>query len=250
MVSDASVAYSQATASEEALRRLLGQAEVGAESSSSTLNASLNSSSSTLAVSSIIRAVNEMDAMFKAASVAAEEEDHPHVMKEYLKKIQDKKMEIEALKQKATQVARELELQKTRKQQEERSKLLSHSAQQQQQQQQGESSNARREMLDKASLISKSKDVTATLRRTQQLVSQEVERMTRAVKMLQEDSKSLDNTVTGHSEYRDAAGASDAVLRDIAHQEKIDRLVLIGCFSIFLLVVIYIVWKRTIGWFI
>ena len=109
--------------------------------------------------------------------------------------------------------------------------------------------NAEQSTLKQASLLNNSRDVTSSLRRTMQRVSLEVERMSAAQHLLSADSKAIDGTLEKHSGYHSAAADNEAHLKDISRQEKIDQAILVLCIILFLIVVMYIIWKRTIGWF-
>ncbi len=102
--------------------------------------------------------------------------------------------------------------------------------------------------LKNTSLLDYSRKVTSSLRRTVQRVSIEVERLSAAQQLLSADSKAIDQTLEKHSGYHNAASNNEAHLKEISRQEKIDQIILVICIVIFLIVVLYIIWKRTIGW--
>lgn len=194
------------------------------------------------------------DADLAARRVAAEEEDAPHEMKKMLAAVARDQTALVQIKARFSLLSRQRAAQAARRHDQERSRLLSKSAAAAGGAEGGgsegssEGDNARRALLDQASMLDKSRDVAASLRRTMQLVGQELDRMNTAEQVLAQDNETIRSTVDQYGSYKTAADKSSAVLKEIQRQEKIDYLVVAACFSFFLMVVAFIVYKRTIGW--
>jgi len=180
----------------------------------------------------------------QAARVAAEEEDRPHLVREYLAKADALARTAADLRVQAAELARVRAAETAQRDRDAREKLLASSTRG------GPESTSRREMLDQAALLDKNRDILGSLKRITQMVGQELERMTVAEQVLADDAATIQSTFEEHEAYRGAAQKSAGALRDFEDQERGDRLVVIACFSVFLSVVLWIIYKRTIGWII
>mmetsp|Transcript_1241 Transcript_1241/g.1501 ORF Transcript_1241/g.1501 Transcript_1241/m.1501 type:complete len:184 (-) Transcript_1241:1072-1623(-) len=180
----------------------------------------------------------------------AEEEDIPHVMREMLDKVKAKRREYDSLKGTHSELRRKIIVRQAREKELERSQLLARSARATSGEDDVGGSNARKRMLEQAALLNQSRDITASLRRTTQMVAQELSRMGQAEQVLADDSKKIKSTAEEYDTYKSAANKSDGVLKSLQRQEKIDYMVMAGGFLFFLLVVAYIIYKRTIAWVI
>jgi len=173
-----------------------------------------------------------------AGYVAAEEEDSPSVMKEVLAKLPPHSKTYEEMKRQFLQ--RKLRL-STMKHAKARQELLDSNM---------EGFSSRKAIMQKASMMDTSRDLSASLQRTTQLVSQELQRLAETEQVLHQDSATLDSTDSEYNTYKNSASNADMVLKDIQKREKMDWYIIIVCFCVFMAVVIYIIWKRTAGWFI
>jgi len=169
-------------------------------------------------------------------------------MREYLGKLHILKNKAQEERRKLAQVRRAGVLAQEQRRNEERTALLARSSASASVDI-GGANNTRRQMLEQASLLDVSKDVTASLRRTRDMVMREVQRLTETEKVIESDAQKIQSTYQEYDSYSSAAGRSDAALKELQHQERLDKIAIASGFSCFLLVVLYIVWKRTIGWF-
>ncbi|KAG1057061.1 hypothetical protein G6F43_001085 [Rhizopus delemar] len=90
-----------------------------------------------------------------------------------------------------------------------------------------------------------SSDVTEALRRTSTLMQQELEKSTLSATMLAESSKTLSST---HSEYQNLGflvNISKRVITELESSDWMDRILLLFGLTLFCLVVLYIIKKRT-----
>ncbi|KAL1914831.1 uncharacterized protein VTP21DRAFT_7923 [Calcarisporiella thermophila] len=102
------------------------------------------------------------------------------------------------------------------------------------------------------SMLNKATDITESLQRMRQLMSQEVERGALSAKILDDSSKSLRSI---HHEYQGFAGvmrASRQLITKLEQGDWADRLLIFFGFLVFLLVVVHILkrrfWDHTFGW--
>lgn len=103
---------------------------------------------------------------------------------------------------------------------------------------------ARARMLDKAKLIDKSRDVTASLRRVKKHIMRELERIESTEKMLEEDSKIMQETSLTQESYQQATDTARRVLSSIERKQRRDELLVVAGRGLFVLVVVYIISKR------
>ncbi|GBG32564.1 Hypothetical Protein FCC1311_087882 [Hondaea fermentalgiana] len=249
-MSGAAGAYAQAeTALAEAARRLDAALDAGKHTSSepaplTSASTAINGTDLSTLVARAGAAVARLEAAVQAAKVAAEEEDLPQTVREYQAKLRTLGAKVQQERRRLAEAKRAARVASERQHAAERTALLSKSDSN------GEESSTRRQMLDQASMLDKSRDVTSSLRRTRETLAREIRRLAETDNVLKDDGKKIQSTYEEYSSYSSAAGRSDAVLKELQHQEWLDKMTIVGGFSFFLLVVIYIVWKRTLGWIV
>ncbi|XP_047967988.1 uncharacterized protein LOC125212024 [Salvia hispanica] len=109
----------------------------------------------------------------------------------------------------------------------------------------GEESTARRRNLQtKAGMTSAAESITESLRRTRQLMVQEVERSASTIMTFEESSGVLKKAESEYKGHRSLFSRTRGLLSTMQRQDVLDRVILITGFVIFSLAVLYVVSKR------
>ncbi|KAL1535648.1 hypothetical protein AAHA92_28405 [Salvia divinorum] len=109
----------------------------------------------------------------------------------------------------------------------------------------GEESTARRRNLQtKAGMTSAAESITESLRRTRQLMVQEVERSASTIMTFEESSGVLKKAESEYKGHRSLFSRTRGLLSTMQRQDVLDRVILIIGFLIFSLAVLYVVSKR------
>ncbi|KAI9341497.1 Sec20-domain-containing protein [Obelidium mucronatum] len=88
-------------------------------------------------------------------------------------------------------------------------------------------------------------DLTESMREAAKMMQDEVEKSVAAVQALEASTQMLEKTRAQYTTYESVLSLSSNILKEIHRGSIMDKLVLFGGFGVFLLVVLYIVWKRT-----
>jgi len=190
------------------------------------------------------RAVQELEAAIQAAAVAAEELDAPRASREALRALEAPRAELVRVK---SELARMSQEEFGTSAAAERQALLGDRGAQGIESDHGDSSRRRREILEQASLLETSRDLGSSLKRIQGMLAGELKRLGETEQILNQDAQRIQSTNEGIGFYGSEASKSDAALKEIERQEKIDYLFVAGGFIFFLCVVAYIIFKRTAG---
>ncbi|KAL8483219.1 hypothetical protein ACS0TY_026050 [Phlomoides rotata] len=109
----------------------------------------------------------------------------------------------------------------------------------------GEESTARRRNLQtKAGMTSAAESITESLRRTRQLMVQEVERSASTLMTFEESTGVLKKAESEYKGHRSLLSRTRGLLSSMQRQDVLDRVILITGFLIFSLAVLYVVSKR------
>ncbi|XP_047264964.1 uncharacterized protein LOC107864559 [Capsicum annuum] len=109
----------------------------------------------------------------------------------------------------------------------------------------GEESTARRRNLQtKAGMTSAAESITESLRRTRQLMVQEVERSASTLMTVDESTTVLTKAENEYKGHRSLLSRTRNLLSTMQRQDVLDRVILVVGFIIFSLVVLYVVSKR------
>lgn len=109
----------------------------------------------------------------------------------------------------------------------------------------GEESTARRRNLQtKAGMTSAAESITESLRRTRQLMVQEVERSASTLMTVDESTGVLKKAESEYKGHRSLLSRTRNLLSTMQRQDVLDRVILVVGFIIFSLVVLYVVSKR------
>lgn len=95
-----------------------------------------------------------------------------------------------------------------------------------------------------AAALSKARDVTSTLRRTRQLMANEMSRVANVSDMLAGDHKTMGDTLNEHKLYSGDVRQSGAHLSKLKRRNLTDKIVIGFGVVLFACVVIYILWRR------
>ncbi|KAK3253292.1 Protein transport protein sec20 [Cymbomonas tetramitiformis] len=87
-------------------------------------------------------------------------------------------------------------------------------------------------------------EVTEGLRRTRQMMVQELERTGKSAAALRESTSTLKKTEQEFASQQPLLAVSKKLLHYLQKQGVVDRIIFVGCFVLFLLVVLHIVLKR------
>ena len=109
----------------------------------------------------------------------------------------------------------------------------------------GESSSGlRRRVLGNVSALDQSRDATASLRRTREVLAQEVQRVASVAQVLDEDAAKIDSTKDEYGAYSRTVGTSKGMLKEMQRRETKDKL-LVGLAALFFFAcAVYVVGKR------
>lgn len=107
-----------------------------------------------------------------------------------------------------------------------------------------ESTARRRNLQTKAGMTSAAESITESLRRTRQLMVQEVERSTNTLVTFEESTGVLKKAESEYKGHRSLLSRTRNLLSTMQRQDVIDRLILIVGFLLFSCAVLYVVSKR------
>ncbi|KAL5715376.1 hypothetical protein ACHQM5_017204 [Ranunculus cassubicifolius] len=108
----------------------------------------------------------------------------------------------------------------------------------------GESTILRRNLQTKAGMTSAAESITDSLRRTRQLMVQEVERSSSMLTTFDESTSVLKKAESEYKGHRSLLSRTRNLLSTMSRQDVLDRLILIAGFVLFSCAVIYVVSKR------
>ncbi|XP_078154036.1 uncharacterized protein LOC144549176 isoform X1 [Carex rostrata] len=109
----------------------------------------------------------------------------------------------------------------------------------------GEESTVRRRNLQtKAGMTSAAESITESLRRTHQMMVQEVERTASTLATFDESGNVLKKAESEYKGHRSLLSRTRGLLSTMKRQDVIDRIILVLGFLIFAMVVLYVVSKR------
>lgn len=108
----------------------------------------------------------------------------------------------------------------------------------------GESTARRRNLQTRAGMTSAAESITESLRRTRQLMVQEVERSTSTVMTFEESTAVLGKAESEYKGHRSLLMRTRNLLSTMQRQDIIDRVILVVGFLLFTLAVLYVVSKR------
>ncbi|RIA94825.1 Sec20-domain-containing protein [Glomus cerebriforme] len=110
----------------------------------------------------------------------------------------------------------------------------------------------RRNLTSEDALLHSASDVTESLRRTAQLMEQEIERSAYSAKILDESSRTLKTTFNEYRGFSSVVRSSKQLITKLEQSDWTDRLLILFGLFVFLLVVLYIlkkrVWNTGFGW--
>mmetsp|Transcript_22862 Transcript_22862/g.32728 ORF Transcript_22862/g.32728 Transcript_22862/m.32728 type:complete len:144 (-) Transcript_22862:87-518(-) len=95
-----------------------------------------------------------------------------------------------------------------------------------------------------SSTADEARSITKSLRRTQNLLSQELHRVAHVSEAIDADGKLLGDTKETHLVMNDTVKGANAALRNLELQKRKETLVLTGSMVFFFLVVAYVLWTR------
>jgi len=108
----------------------------------------------------------------------------------------------------------------------------------------GEESKRIKEMHSKAAVMKTASDVTLRMRRTRQLINEEVQRGNATMQILESSSKTLDNVRQEYSSLTNFVRSARGLLTQIKRRELTDKLLILLGLVFFFLVVIFIFRRR------
>jgi hypothetical protein len=94
------------------------------------------------------------------------------------------------------------------------------------------------------STADEARSITKSLRRTQALLVQELERVSHVSDAIDEDGKLLQKTKTHQHIMNDTAKGANAALRNLQLQQRKETLVLMTSVFLFYAVALYVLWTR------
>ncbi|CAG8559613.1 7407_t:CDS:2 [Acaulospora morrowiae] len=110
----------------------------------------------------------------------------------------------------------------------------------------------RRNFTSEDSLLHSASDVTESLRRTTQLMQQEIERSAYSAKLLDESSRTLKSTYNEYRGFNSVIRGSKQLITKLEQIDWTDRLLILFGLFVFALVVFYIlkkrIWNTGFGW--
>ncbi|XP_008789477.2 uncharacterized protein LOC103706965 [Phoenix dactylifera] len=107
-----------------------------------------------------------------------------------------------------------------------------------------ESTIRRRNLQTKAGITSAAESITESLRRTRQLMVQEVERSANTLGTFEESTSVLTKAEGEYKGHRSLLMRTRRLLSTMQRQDIIDRVILVTGLLMFLSAVLYVVWKR------
>ncbi|CAI9118015.1 OLC1v1019515C2 [Oldenlandia corymbosa var. corymbosa] len=108
----------------------------------------------------------------------------------------------------------------------------------------GESTARRRNLQTKAGMTSAAESITESLRRTRQLMVQEVERSASTLMTLDESTTVLSKAESEYRGHRSLLMRTRNLLSTMQRQDVLDRIIIVVGFLLFTLAVLYVVSKR------
>ncbi|CAG8531334.1 12885_t:CDS:2 [Cetraspora pellucida] len=110
----------------------------------------------------------------------------------------------------------------------------------------------RRNFTSEDALLHSASDVTDALRRTTQLMQQEIERSAYSAKVLDESSRALKSTYSEYRGFSSVLRGSKQLITKLEQIDWTDRLLILFGLLVFVLVVLYVlkkrVWNTGFGW--
>ncbi|CAG8496559.1 12044_t:CDS:2 [Funneliformis mosseae] len=110
----------------------------------------------------------------------------------------------------------------------------------------------RRNLTSEDAILHSASDVTESLRRTTQLMQQEIERSAYSAKVLDESSRTLKTTFNEYRGFSSVVRSSKQLITKLEQSDWTDRLLILFGLFVFILVVVYIlkkrVWNTGFGW--
>ncbi|CAA0827109.1 Sec20 family protein [Striga hermonthica] len=107
-----------------------------------------------------------------------------------------------------------------------------------------ESTTRRRNLQTKAGMTSAAESITESLRRTRQLMVQEVERSTSTLMTFEESTGVLRKAESEYKGHRSLLSRTRGLFSTMQRQDVLDRVIIVMGFLVFLLAVLYVVSKR------
>ncbi|KAI3469871.1 hypothetical protein Pfo_026534 [Paulownia fortunei] len=107
-----------------------------------------------------------------------------------------------------------------------------------------ESTNRRRNLQTKAGMTSAAESITESLRRTRQLMAQEVERSAGTLMTFEESTGVLRKAESEYKGHRSLLSRTRSLLSTMQRQDVLDRVIIVIGFLLFSLAVLYVVSKR------
>eukprot|EP00735_Rhodelphis_limneticus_P014993 TRINITY_DN9121_c0_g1::TRINITY_DN9121_c0_g1_i1::g.12564::m.12564 TRINITY_DN9121_c0_g1::TRINITY_DN9121_c0_g1_i1::g.12564 ORF type:complete len:284 (+),score=22.34,Sec20/PF03908.8/5.1e+02,Sec20/PF03908.8/4.2e-16,Syntaxin/PF00804.20/0.43,Syntaxin/PF00804.20/1.5e+03 TRINITY_DN9121_c0_g1_i1:44-853(+) len=101
-----------------------------------------------------------------------------------------------------------------------------------------------RKTLDGKAAVGKSRDITETLRRTREVMAQELERSSATSALIDEGSSTLNRTVDQHRTIDNSLGLASSLIRDLQKRDRLERVLLVIGIAFFSLVVLFILYRR------
>uniref|UniRef100_A0A7S0QQL4 Sec20 C-terminal domain-containing protein n=1 Tax=Pyramimonas obovata TaxID=1411642 RepID=A0A7S0QQL4_9CHLO len=108
----------------------------------------------------------------------------------------------------------------------------------------GSSDAKQKQKQTEAEMEAAAEEVTTSLRRTRQLMMQEVEHTARIASVMSESNVTLEKADKEFASQNPLLKSSKRLLSYLKQQEVMDRVILFACFFFFLLVVLHILLKR------
>lgn len=108
----------------------------------------------------------------------------------------------------------------------------------------GESTMRRRKLQTKAEMTSAAESITESLRRTRQLMVQEVERSASTLTTFEESTGTLKRAEKEYKGHRSLLSRTRNLLSTMQRQDVIDRIIVVVGFTLFTCAVLYVVSKR------
>ena len=95
-----------------------------------------------------------------------------------------------------------------------------------------------------SSTADEARSITKSLRRTQALLSQELERVSHVSEAIDEDGMLLQKTKTHQHVMKDTTKGANSALRNLQLQQRKENLVLMTAVFFFYAVALYVLWTR------
>jgi hypothetical protein len=95
-----------------------------------------------------------------------------------------------------------------------------------------------------SSTADEARSITKSLRRTQALLSQELNRISHVSEAIEGDGKLLEKTKTHQHTMNDTVKGANAALSNLQLQQRKEKLVLMGATFFFYAIALYVLWTR------